>query len=188
MKKCAKCGYDLHGRAEASNCPECGLDINDGLLIPPVKSGFTLSAWIAVAGLCLLMFIMTNKEHLFFALLWLTIGVASAIVGWRDRPRYGLGASNLLVTTTCVARRERGAIKFRPISELAQPAMRREGSAPFEIKGRPVFQWILSFPHMSFGPYTQFHATEAQADALREEIERRMAAVRGDASNNPSSE
>ena len=188
IKKCVKCGYDLHGRANASNCPECGLDISDGLLIPPVKGGFTLSAWMAVAALCLLVFIVTNKEHLFFALLWLAIGAAVSIVGWRDRPRYGLGASNLLVTTTCVARRERGSIRFRPIHELSQPIMRREGPTPFEVNGRPIFQWILSFPRMSFGPFTQFFATESQADALRDEVVRRMEAVGDDQPDNPSSE
>lgn len=180
LKKCVTCGYDLRGRADAANCPECGLDISDALVVPPIKKGASNAGWIFMAVSFLLIALIAfgwgNPAGL------LGYGVLAAIVvllACRSSPQHELGPWNLLITTTAIVRNESGSPRVRAMRELAPPQVRCEASVPSLARRQPMFRWILEYGNLAGDVSTHFRATEEQANALREEVVRRMADIVG---------
>ena len=73
------------------------------------------------------------------------------------------------------------------MGDLRMPKVRRESPLPSLARSQPVVRWILEYGKLAGDLSTHFRATEEQAHALRDEIERRMAAVGDDQPDNPSS-
>ncbi len=187
LKKCVTCGYDLRGRADAANCPECGLDISDALVVPPIDKGASKAGCIAMAVFFLLIALSAFGWSNFAASFgYVLLAVIVVILAWRSRPQHVLGPWNLFITTTTIVRNERRSPRVRAMRDLAPPQVRCEAQAPSLGRGQPVFRWILEYGNLAGDLSTHFRATEEQANALRDEVVRRMEAVGDDQPDNPS--
>ncbi len=188
LKKCVACGYELRSRTDVTNCLKCGLDIRDALVAPPIRKGASTAAWIGAAAL----YPVTIVTALGFSSLgpfgYVALTAAFVLLMWRFRPRHKLGDGNLLITATHAGANDWGKLRMTTLADLAPVAVHREAPLPKTSHGQPLFRWRLEFCDMQRNLSTHFRATEAQADALRDEVERRMEAVGDDQPDNPSSE